>query len=394
MTELEQIPKHIKNYFATRKNKRYGRDAAEYEVDWVSNMVKAIYQRDNRTFAIHRNYAFLVSYPKWREIFATDFNGRMADHELCDRLMPFIETELSPRTFNNRKGKGQKAAIDQVVKDIYDVTEGYTKQARVIKFDLKGFFPNALRSHIQSCFNRVIDKYIQDVEERTYLHWLTEVCVMSNPAKYCELRTPKILWKYIDPEKSLFQKPDNIGIPIGRLTSQIGMGLYVNDIIKWLTDECNLKISMFMDDCVIVVEEDRHQFALQLFHTIRQRFNEVGIRMNEKKFYDQPYQHGLEFLGVHIKPMRLHTNQKIYNKAKFRIQQLNRVPNKYASIDKFMQSVNSYTGMLKTKSDFNKVCILKRKIANGWWRILFWSNKKLCVQYFDKYSFNNRLRNK
>lgn len=85
---------------------------------------------------------------------------------------------------------------------------------------------------------------------------------MSNPAKYCELRTPKILWKYIDPEKSLFQKPNGIGIPIGRLTSQIGMGLYVNDIIKWLTDECNLKTSMFMDDCVIVVEENRHSYVL------------------------------------------------------------------------------------------------------------------------------------
>lgn len=112
MSQLEQIPKHIKNYFITRKNKRYGRDSAEYEVDWVSNMVKSLYKRDDRTFRITKNYAFLVSHPKWREIFATCFDGRMADHELCDRLMPFIELELSPRTFNNRVGKGQKAAIE------------------------------------------------------------------------------------------------------------------------------------------------------------------------------------------------------------------------------------------------------------------------------------------
>ena len=76
--------------FSTRRNKRYGRDSMAFEVNWLPLLVRLMRELRERTFRILHNYTFLTSIPKWREIFATEFAGRLADHLLCDTLKPYI----------------------------------------------------------------------------------------------------------------------------------------------------------------------------------------------------------------------------------------------------------------------------------------------------------------
>lgn len=118
MTDRELLIKVMRNYFATRRNKRYGRDQMDFEARWTASLVRFCRSLSERDYRITGNYAFLTSTPRWREIFATSFDGRMADHLLCDALKPYFERVLSPRTFNNREGKGAQAAINQVIEDI------------------------------------------------------------------------------------------------------------------------------------------------------------------------------------------------------------------------------------------------------------------------------------
>ena len=72
MTIEELFNHHIQNYFVTRKNKRYGKDAMAYEVNWAALLIRTMREFENRTFRIRHNYAFLTSVPKWREIIATE----------------------------------------------------------------------------------------------------------------------------------------------------------------------------------------------------------------------------------------------------------------------------------------------------------------------------------
>ena len=117
MTEEYTTQWIIETMYVTRKNKRYGRDSIDFERRWTPELRRMAHELATRSFRVERNYAFLTSVPKWREIFATEFQGRMADHLLCDSLSPYIERELHPRTFNNRVGKGSQAAINQVIED-------------------------------------------------------------------------------------------------------------------------------------------------------------------------------------------------------------------------------------------------------------------------------------
>lgn len=391
----------LRTMYEARRNKRYGRDCSDFERVWAPGLVRMMGRLQERTFRVDHNYAFLTSIPRWREIFATSFEGRLADHLLRDTLAPYIEQELHCRTFNNRKGMGNQAAINRVIQDIYEVSEGYTQPCRVMKWDLKGFFPNAWCDEIERRFVEVIDRHAEDIVRRfddempNFLKWLTMICVHCNPAQHCELRTPRYLWdKHIAPEKSLFSKPAGIGTPIGRLTSQMGMGLYLNAVVHWLNDECGIRSTLFMDDCVMVVSEFQHEYALALMPELRRRLAAIGIRLNERKFYDQPYQHGLEFLGVHIKPWRIHLNNNTYNRALARIGEFNALDDKWRHIDSFISSINSYTGQLKACTDHKRIIRLYEAISPEWWHYCWWDEDRCCINALPAYSLKARLSKK
>lgn len=381
--------------FSTRRNKRYGRDAMTYEMSWTGNVVRDFLRREDRTFRIDHNYTFLVSVPKWREIFATEFAGRLGDHELYERISSHIEAVLSPRTYNNRKGKGSQAAINQLIEDICEVSNGYTKPAWVIKVDLKGYFPSALWDVAYGQLCSVIDSATNSEEERSYLKWLCMTLVHANPAAHCERRTPTYLWKeHISPDKSLFSKPEGEGAAIGRLIWQTAMGLYINDEIKWLNEECGLRVVCFVDDIVFSVPERQKAYVLSLLPELRRRLAKKNIRLNEKKFYCQPYQHGLEFLGSHIKPYRIHLNNSTYERALQRIDELNAIADKSIGMDELVASANSYTGLLKNRTDHKRLLWLRDWVSQDWWQYVEWNETKQCLSYKPGYSINERLNKK
>jgi len=384
--------------FTARKNKRYGKDCAQFEANWTPLLYRMMCQFVSRTFRILRNYAFLTSIPKWREIFATYFEGRLADHLLCDTLHPYIEKELHENSFNNRIGKGQQAAINAVIEAIHSVSEGYTKPCRIIKWDLKGFFPNANCDYMEKCFRDVIDLYRKDIVNRygdeapAFLKWLAMICVHCYPARHCELRTPWHFWQeHIEPSKSIMNKEPGTGVPIGRLGSQTGMGLYINDEVRWLNDECGILTIVFMDDGAEIVPERLHGYALSLMPELRKRLAAKGVKMNEKKFYDQPYQHGVEFLGSHIKPHRIHLNNKTYNRAMMRVVEFNEMPDKYRYLDRVIASINSYTGQLKARTDYNRLMTFVNTLDKDWWEWLDWDSQRLCVTPKPEFSMRKRL---
>lgn len=401
MTEERFFSLLYSTMIEARRNKRYGRDCSDFERNWAPLLVRMMRELQEKTFRVDHNYAFLTSVPKWREIFATSFEGRIADHLLCDTLAPYIERVLHPRTFNNRKGMGGQAAINQVIEDIYEASNGYTEPCRIIKWDLKGFFPNALCDEIYKCFEKIIDDNAADISERydeempSFLKWLAMICVHCNPAAHCELRTPRHFWaEHIDPEKSMFGKPPGVGTPIGRLPSQIGMGLYINDEVYWLNEVCAILSIIFMDDCSMVVPEWLHEYVLSKMPELRKRLAAKGIRLNEKKFYDQPYQHGLEFLGSHIKPYRVHLNNKTYERAVERIKQIDKLEDKYQNLDAFVASFNSYSGLLKNRTDYRRLQRLKDMMHPDWWQWLSYDERRQCLVYLPDYTVKARLNTK
>ena len=298
---------------------------------------------------------------------------------------------------------GSQAAINQVIEDICEVSNCYTETAWIIKWDLAGFFPNAVCDYMESCFVRVIDNFDSEIAEKygewmpPFLKWLAMVAIHCCPAKHYERRTPKYLWDaHIKPEKSILNKPDGIGVPIGRMSSQTGMGLYINDEVAWLNDECGIRTTVFMDDGVMIVPDRLKPYALSLLPELRRRLAAKGVRMNDKKFYCQQYWKGLEFLGSHIHPWSVILNDATWARCLARIAEYNQLPTveKYKELDRFISTVNSYTGLLKNRTSYKRICTLRDTIADEWWRWLDWDARRQCVISKPEYNFRARLNDK
>ena len=103
------------------------------------------------------------------------------------------------------------------------------------------------------------------------------------------------------------------------------------------------------------------------------------MRLNERKFYDQPAEHGVEFLGSHIKPGRVHLNDKTVKMAFHQVEVMNRIVDKKNNIDKFLASVNSYTGITKSRTSFKATQEIRRRICEKWWEFLDWDSRRQCV---------------
>lgn len=241
---------------------------------------------------------------------------------------------------------------------------------------------------MERCITDVIGRYEAEIDAEHgdgyagFLRWLAMICIHCNPAAHCELRTPPHFWReHIEPRKSLFAKPEGDGAAIGRLVMQHAMGLYINDIVAWLNDDCGIRTTFFVDDGVMVVPEERHRYALSLMPAIRRRFAEKGLHLNERKFYDQPYRYGMEFLGTHVKPYRIHLNNTTCGRAVGRVRELNAIPDgqKLRHIGKFISCFNSYTGLLKNRTDYGRIVKLKGMVAAKWWEYLQWDGRRLCV---------------
>ena len=64
---------------------------------------------------------------------------------------------------------------------------------------------------------------------------------------------------------------------------------------------------------------------------------------------------------------------------------------KYQELDRFISTVNSYTGLLKNRTSYKRIMVLKESIVQDWWQWLDWDARRQCVVSKPQYIFRQRL---
>lgn len=130
----------LQAYYDCRKRKRRTASAVVYEMDYEARLIALRDRINTRQYAPGKSICFVVTRPRYREVFAASFEDRIVHHYIALRLEPLFEQIFSPRTFNCRKGKGQLYGIKMLENDLRTVSQNYTRSCWVLKLDLKGFF--------------------------------------------------------------------------------------------------------------------------------------------------------------------------------------------------------------------------------------------------------------
>lgn len=363
-------------YFDCRHNKRNTANALEYEVCFEDVLIRLTDSINAKSYTPSRSIAFVVTRPRYREVFAADFVDRVLHHWIVLRIEPLLEQTFSPRTFNCRKGKGTMAAVRQLKEDIMNCSEHYTKGCWVATADMRSFFMSIPKRRLADIVDQfIVDNYEGDDKED--LRWLTEMYIMHCPENNCVLKSPEEMWNMFPHSKSLRYGDGTHGEPIGNLISQILANYYLNEFDWMLEREFGFRYhGRYVDDFYIVSEDKKK--ILAAMPAIRAYLAGIGITLHSHKFFIQHYTKGVRFVGNIVKADRVYVLNRTVNGLRDAIERLNANAKKAINasetmcdeavwfggvaglLEKDVSSVNSYLGFMR---HCNAYAVRRRMLA-------------------------------
>ena len=340
----------LEAYYDCRRSKRRTASAIVYEMNYESNLIDLRDRINTRTYQPGKSICFVVTRPRYREVFAASFEDRIVHHYIALRLEPLFELVFSPRTFNCRKGKGQLYGVKMLQNDIKEASNNYTTDCYIMKLDLQGFFMSIDKSMLARMIDDFIVKYYtgSDIDD---LRYLCQVVILHSPEKNCERHSPREMWENLPANKSLFTNGEGKGVAIGNLFAQLFANFLLNEL-DWYIEELGIKYHGRYVDDFYCIHQDK-QVLLSAVPKIRAKLAELGLSLNPKKFYFQHYTKGVEFTGAVVKPYRTYCCNRVLTNFIAAVRKLNRSKNIY-DVTHAVCSINSYLGLLRQYNEYGK----------------------------------------
>jgi hypothetical protein len=351
MVYLEYL---VEAYYDCRKKKRRTASAIEYEMDYMSRLMRLRDRINDRSYIPGTSICFVVTRPRYREVFAAAFEDRIVHHYIAIRLEPLFEGIFNDRTFNCRKGKGQLCGVGTLQEDIKACSGNYTRDCYGMTLDIKGFFMSIRKSILAGMIDDFIVKNYSG-EDKEDLRFLCKTVIMHEPQKDCIRKSPMELWEHIPKEKSLFTNGEGKGIAIGNLFAQLFANFLLNGI-DWLVEKSGIRYHGRYVDDMYCVSEDKAALSA-LVPVIREALGKIGLRLNPKKFYLQHYAKGIPFTGAIVKPGRVYAMNRTIESFRRAVLGLNGAGSLY-EIEKSVNRINSYLGLLRHYDEYGN----RRKI--------------------------------
>ena len=382
----------LEAYYDCRRSKRRTASAIVYEMNYESNLIALRDRINTRTYQPGKSICFVVTRPRYREVFAASFEDRIVHHYIALRLEPLFELVFSPRTFNCRKGKGQLYGVKMLAADIKESSNNYTTDCYIMKLDLQGFFMSIDKSMLARMIDKFIVKYYKgnDIDD---LRYLCQVVVLHCPEKNCERHSPREMWGHLPANKSLFTNGEGKGVAIGNLFAQLFANFLLNELDLYI-EELGIKYHGRYVDDFYCIHKDK-QVLLSAVPKIRAKLAELGLSLNPKKFYFQHYTKGVEFTGAVVKPYRTYCCNRVLTNFIAAVRKLNRSKN-IDDVTHAVCSINSYLGLLRQSNEYaQRLKILKMIEPRAYkWIYIKGHYEVLCIknQYKRNYMTQKRIR--
>lgn len=232
----------------------------------IDNILDLHNELANHTYK-HGGYkAFTISDPKPRSIHKARVRDRLLHHAIHRKLYPFFDNVFVADSYSCRIGKGTHKAINRFRQLSYIVSKNNTKTSWVLKCDIKKFFANIDHEILVE----IIKKYIPDND----IIWLLEAIIKSFSSESVE-----------------------IGLPLGNLTSQLFVNIYMNEFDQFMKHKLKTKYYIRYSDDFIILSADKMQL-LNLVHPIREfLWQNLELELHPKKISVSTIASGVDFLG-------------------------------------------------------------------------------------------------
>lgn len=256
--------------------KRSRKDVQEFELHLMDHLFELHQELSDKTYKHSKYESFVITDPKRRLIHKASVRDRVLHHALYRMLYPFFDKTFAGDSFSCRDNKGMHKAINQFRMFSNQVSLNHTRTCWVLKCDIKKFFA----SIDHKILIRILEEYVPDLDTRTLL---------------------KIIIGSFETENR-----QNVGLPLGNLTSQLFSNVYMNQFDQFVKHKLKIKQYIRYADDFVFLSEDR-AFLESLIPTIRSfLLFDLHLTLHPNKIFLKTIASGVDFLGwVHFNDHRV-----------------------------------------------------------------------------------------
>lgn len=224
-------------YKAAIKCKRYRQDVMEYTDRLEDNLIILQNELIWGQYSVGTYNIFYVYEPKKRLIMSLLFKDRVAQHAIYRQINPLFEKKFIFDSYACRVGKGTHKAIDRLQYWLKQ-TDRKPKKYYYLKLDVSKYFYRIDHGILKKILAKMID----------------DPPLLDLMAKIIDCEDTKFgLPLGADIGDVAFDRMlDDVGLPIGNLTSQMFANLYLNELDQFCKHKLRLHFYIrYMDDIII-----------------------------------------------------------------------------------------------------------------------------------------------
>lgn len=225
---------------------------------------------------LHGPYvAFGISDPKPRRIHKASVRDRLVHHAIYRQLYPFFDRTFIADSYSCRDRKGTHRAMDRFRRYAWKASKNHTRTCWVLKCDIRKFFA----SIDQGILISILKRYILDDRVVGLLENIIGSFHSTGPGK---------------------------GLPLGNLTSQLLVNIYMNEFDQFVKHRLKTKHYIRYADDFVFLSPDRSELEEWLPAVSEFLKNRLELSLHPDKVFISTIASGVDFLGwVHFPDHRV-----------------------------------------------------------------------------------------
>ncbi len=286
------------------KGKKNRKDVQIFSLRLMNNIFSLHNELFNHTYK-HGDYqAFKINDPKPRDIHKATVKDRLLHHAIYRILYPFFDKTFIADSYSCRINKGTHKSINRFLDFGRKVSKNSTKTCWVLKCDIRKFF--ARIDH--AILLKILQEYIPD---KNIIELLKNVI-------------------------GSFNTNPNVGLPLGNLTSQLLVNIYMNKFDQFVKHKLKVKYYIRYADDFVIFSEDKKYLENLILEISEFLERELKLNLHPDKVFIKTLVSGVDFLGwVHFtnyRALRTSTKRRMMRKIKENLKP---------------ETINSYLGLLQ-----------------------------------------------
>jgi retron-type reverse transcriptase len=310
ITSIENLLSAWQEFVKDKKNKK---DVQEFQLKLMDNIFSLYVDLRNKAYTHSAYTAFKINDPKSRDIHKAVVRDRLVHHAIYRVLYPYFDKKFIYDSYSCRIDKGTHKALNRFRYFSRKVSRNNTRTCWILKCDIRKFFASIDHDILKS----IISTHMQDSDTLWLLHNIIN-----------SFQTQNSIYAMAEMRK---------GLPLGNLTSQLLVNVYMNEFDQYVKHELKVKYYIRYADDFVILSEDKKYLENALVCMKGFLESRLKLAMHPDKVFIKTFASGVDFLGwVHF------PKHRVLRTATKRRMMRNLKKNNYKK-----ESVQSYVGMLE-----------------------------------------------